>query len=96
MVNMKASMSEEALATKVSQTFDVEATGRAIKTSLLTWSEGNPVSVRDFAEAIELLGTTKCGIIELVVISEQQFAHCPNCVPPFPLILWCVTKRIYI
>lgn len=39
-VNMKASMSEEARATEMYQTFDVEATGWVITSSLLTWSEG--------------------------------------------------------
>ena len=93
MVNKEASMSEEALATKLYQTFDAKATGGGITSSLLTWSEGNPVSEFDFAEAIELLGTTECGVIELVVIFEQQFAQCPNHIP---LIPWCAPRSLHL
>ena len=45
----------------------------------LITSPGNPVNRRNFANILELLGTTKQGIIELAVISEEEFALCPSC-----------------
>ncbi|CAD6568646.1 MAG: hypothetical protein ASARMPREDX12_001615 [Alectoria sarmentosa] len=45
----------------------------------LVTGAGNLVSARNFGKGIELLGATKGGIIELVVLSEQQFARCPDC-----------------
>ena len=45
----------------------------------LITSPGNPVNRRNFAKILELLGTTKQGIIELAVISEEEFALCPSC-----------------
>ena len=45
----------------------------------LVTGAGNLVSARNFGKGVELLGATKGGIIELVVLSEQQFARCPEC-----------------
>ena len=40
---------------------------------------GNPVTSSNFAATLQLLGTTKQGIIEINVISEEEFALCPSC-----------------
>ena len=45
----------------------------------LITSAGTPLSRRNFADFLELLGTTKQGIIEVEVISEEEFALCPSC-----------------
>lgn len=45
----------------------------------LITSPGNPVNRRNLANILELLGTTKQGILQLAVISEEEFALCPSC-----------------
>ena len=37
------------------------------------------VGIIDFCKTLEVLGSTKCGIIELDVISEKEYSLCPNC-----------------
>ena len=95
-INLKLSMSENALASKLYEVFDLKPT-KGIITScvvvlvheLWTFTANGPptlatgadtqVSTGDFAQTLEVLGSTKCGIVELDVISEKEYTLCPNC-----------------
>lgn len=37
------------------------------------------ISTSDFGKTLEVLGSTKCGIVELDVISEKEYTLCPSC-----------------
>ena len=37
------------------------------------------VSTSDFGKTLEVLGSPKCGIVELDVISEKEYTLCPTC-----------------
>lgn len=46
----------------------------------LNTDAGSQNSAPHFVETLELLGTTKCGILELVVMAEERLAICHDCV----------------
>ena len=85
-VHMKLSMTEEKFASKFYEIFDIGATGGVITTTLSVWIlDRYPLTNTPGATAL-ITGTANrdsarsfSGIYELVDISEQQFALCPNC-----------------
>lgn len=96
-IHMKLPVSEEALASRFYQSFDIKATkgiifntipvfiseenSPAATTGLPTVNNnpGNQDSSPHFVETLKLLGTTKCGILDLVVVAEEQIALCHDC-----------------
>ena len=45
----------------------------------LATGAGTQVSTSDFGKTLEVLGSTKSGIVELDVISEKEYTLCPSC-----------------
>ena len=96
-IHMKISMSQEALAAKLYEVFEIKETKGIITNCIVAYQSeessqfaatGLPTPETNaenllrgshFGRVLELLGTTKCGILELVVVAEEQFILCPDC-----------------
>ena len=96
-IYMRLPVSEDALASRFHQSFDIKATKSIIFNTIpvflsednypvtttglptLNADAGNRDSAPHFVETLELLGTTKCGILELVLVAEEQVALCQDC-----------------
>ena len=79
-IHITLSTEPEALAAKLYEMFDLKLLkGILVDTVTHTAYNDKMDDAETFERALELLGTTKCGILGLVVISEEQFAVCPSC-----------------
>ena len=59
----------------IGELWKFSATGRPT----LRTGANTQVSTSDFGKTLKVLGSTKCGIVELDVISEDEYTLCPTC-----------------
>ena len=78
-IHITLSTKPEALAAKLYEMFDLKLLkGILVDTVTQTAYDDKMADAETFERALELLGTIKCGILGLRVISEEQFAVCPS------------------
>ena len=79
-IHITLSTKPEALAAKLYEMFDLKLLkGILVDTFTQTAYNDKMADAETLERALELQGTIKCGILVLKVISEEQFAVCPNC-----------------